>query len=171
MTEEICWFCKKAASFPAAVHKVPMYGSVHTQTLGYEKKTTWNTTVIHIPRCSSCKAVHGRNRWSGYWQIAAVFGFCLSLFFIPAFGVIAALTQGNAVFVVIAAVISLLLLLPSAMLFRASNRKALRDRAKREALGIEGQAFEEQYPQVMALLTENWKIGVNNTNAYRPTSV
>ena len=76
---------------------------------------------------------------------------------------IGALTEGDGLFAVIAAAISLLLLSASAALIWWSRQGALRDRAERISLGMEGQTYQEQYPQVQALLAAGWKIGDKST--------
>jgi len=161
-TGKTCWFCKNATSDPTAACHIPMYGNVESSSIPYggtvKERTTWNTTSIDVPRCSACKAVHTRHRKAGSLGAVGLLGIGLGLI-ILVFGVIGALTQGDGLFAVLAVAILLVLLSASAALIWASRQRALRDRAERISLGMEGETYEEQYPQVQALLAAGWKIG------------
>ena len=162
MVGEPCWFCKKNAPDEAAAREVQMYGNVRYDAFfaaanPNRTRSTWNTTTIRVPRCSSCKADHARDSKAGLGVAGGCLGIGLSLIALVA-GV-TALTQGNGLLAVIAAAIFLSLVSVSVALIRSMRHKVLHNKAEGTALGIERESFEEQYPKVLTLLAEGWKIG------------
>jgi hypothetical protein len=159
MARELCWFCKKAVSEPAAACQTPMYGNVRTDIIwdsgGRQRRTRWNKTSIEVPRCPACKAVHVRQGKKAKFGCLGIGLFGLALFVL--FGVIGALKQNDSPVTAIA--VSIFLFVLSAPPILVWRREAARDKAERLALGIEAPLFRKQYPQVSTLLKAGWKIG------------
>ena len=67
---DICWFCKKNPADPTKTIEVPLYKTIskipeHIQgdglnMSGTRTTYTYNPAKVLIPRCGSCKEVHGK---------------------------------------------------------------------------------------------------------------
>jgi hypothetical protein len=59
--DDQCWFCRGEIENSKFSYWVPMYGNVQTVEDGEEViPVNWGEKKIEVPRCASCKELHGR---------------------------------------------------------------------------------------------------------------
>ena len=156
--DTVCWFCKKQPADAESGHIVELHRVLHrkkTLGFGYRKyEQLYEKISILVPRCVSCNKIHEITRWILLSifisiNIAGLF-WAYHKYGIQTEDVVALLI---AIFLTIwiVFVVSLILILPfiliSNLYWKSENK-------------------EKQYPQVSALLKQNWKIGSKPTSVF-----
>lgn len=141
---EQCWFCRRGLAESGAAAEVKMHKLIDDSGAAFKTLYAgWDSSSVHVPRCSRCKSAHDRTEGhiSKGWKAGLLVGLLLAVLYLIFFRRI--------------------LLIP-VIVFGTAIAGGLVGWAVSRAFSAEGvrdQGYGNEHPEVKGKEAEGWEIG------------